>query len=385
MQDKPRHRRLPKTVSIPISEISSPELSEADQTFVKANIDFLTGKIPASLTRVPISEISPGFYIRAEDGTISHSRELDMELDREWVNAAKARIQAGLRPLLDLFWNPHRPPSGGFVCPDDENALAAYTQLGISLVPCRIMRPKPTPRGEAALWVQVRGEKLCLAKAVPVISFDCLPAFRFDEADAPSQSLSALMQECDETATAIRSFHRGHEDAPHYHQMLFAMVQRHKRAIDTVRLLLELNRMEHALAVTRMAYEAFLNFYVDWLSPEVMGPKLQFLAEIRSWGKTRKDEADKLLPRLANFTQFLENTAEKARVSPLGSIYHDIVYPPLSLVAHQSYQNIERESQSFLDSSDLLTPLPPAKLVLWMNVITYALISRVQSDIGPAS
>jgi hypothetical protein len=190
---------------------------------------------------------------------------------------------------------------------------------------------------------------------------------------------------CDETAKAIQAFHQEDENSPDYHQMLFVLVQRHMRALDTIYRLLQLDRMEHALGIVRMAYEAFLNFYVDWLSPEFMGPRLHALAKIRSLGKYDKDKSHPLLEGLANFTEFLENTAEKARVSPLGTLYHDIVYPPLSLIAHQSYRNIEREAYSFTDFSEPAHPMPAEKLVIWINVVTTALLKRVQNDIGVAS
>lgn len=146
--------------------------------------------------------------------------------------------------------------------------------------------------------------------------------------------------------------------------------------------MIELGRTEHAEALARVAYESFLNFYVDWLSPEFFGPRLQLLSSIRAAQSRGVRSLDDELASLDNFPDLLENTSEKARVSPLGSFFHSSIYPPLSLVAHQSYIHLESELSSFeeTEATDCFGRLK--QLGRWLDVLTAALVVRVRNDIG---
>ena len=55
---------------------------------------------------------------------------------------------------------------------------------------------------------------------------------------------------------------------------------------------------------------------------------------------------------LSNFVEFFEKASDKGLISPLGSYFHSAIYPPLSLVAHQSYVNLEQEALSFVECHD---------------------------------
>jgi len=85
---------------------------------------------------------------------------------------------------------------------------------------------------------------------------------------------------------------------------------------------------------------------------------------------------------LDNLPQLLENTSEKARISPLGSFFHSSIYPPLSLVVHQSYVHLDDEASGFSDS-DLPDPAARVKqLGRWLDVLTAALVVRVRNYLG---
>jgi hypothetical protein len=105
--------------------------------------------------------------------------------------------------------------------------------------------------------------------------------------------------------------------------------------LDSILCLVDLGRIEHAEVLARVAYEGFLNFYIDWLSPEFFGPRLQLLSSVRAAQGGGDSSLDDSLSVLDNLPLLLENTSEKARISPLGSFFHSSMYPPLSLVAHQ--------------------------------------------------
>ncbi len=69
-------------------------------------------------------------------------------------------------------------------------------------------------------------------------------------------------------------------------------------------------------------------------------------------------------------------------ISPLGSYFHNSIYPQLSLVTHQSYIHLEFEASEFFDTDPDSLPLEVQQIARWMNVLTAALLIRVRNDIG---
>lgn len=130
-----------------------------------------------------------------------------------------------------------------------------------------------------------------------------------------------------------------------------------------------------------MLYEGFLNFYLDWLSPEFFGIRLQVWAALKgreTRGEKRIDD-DWLV--LQNFSSLFGNTAEKAKLSPLGQTYHDLIYPPLSLISHQAYGNVEKEASSF-DDEFRVSDMNARQIGRWLSTLSAALLSRIRNDIG---
>ena len=167
--------------------------------------------------------------------------------------------------------------------------------------------------------------------------------------------------------------------------MLHALLLRHERILDSISRMVALGRVEHASVLTRVAYEAFLNFYVDWLSPEFFGPRLQFLSAVRAAQRRGIETPDDSLAVLANLVEFFENTSDKARVSPLGSSFHTLIYPWLSLVAHQSYGFLQYEASDFRDADFLDPRSDVGQLGRWLDILTAALLVRIRNDIGIAT
>jgi hypothetical protein len=212
----------------------------------------------------------------------------------------------------------------------------------------------------------------------------------FGVEDPPFDELiSSLSNASERTRRLIRRFHLNDLEATHYHQVLHAILRRHEEFLSSIRVMVEQNRLEHAEGLARMCYEAFLNFYLDWLAPWFFGPRFQLLSAVRYAELAENDpkelkELRDSLSVLQNFTQLLETTADKARLSPLGSIFHSMVYPPLSLVSHQSYSNLEAEAVTF---SDTVTDAPPERvrqLGRWLDAITTAMVVRIRDDAGSA-
>lgn len=335
------------------------------------------GEIKTALTRMPAASIISGFFLRDAFGATEHVSNFDADM----VPFKVERIRCGFRDPLDLHWSPHAPDGGGYICPDDEVTLAAYRQLNIEFVPCRIIRPKPTPGAEAAIWIEKRGQYLGMARLVPPVIRAYQSIIGEELSDLPG-ALTRMTRLCSLSRASIKAFHEEPiRTAPiHYHQTLHAVVARHERALDSVMNLIQAGRREHALAIVRMAYEAFLNFYLDWLSPQFFGLRMQALAANRLAELGNGSNSVDWKP-LSNFPGLFENAAEKARLSPLGPIYHNHAYPMLSLVMHQSYFGIEEEACSF-DDHKSPNPVSDAQICRWLDLITAALLARVKNDVG---
>lgn len=372
------HRRLPETQQVKISSLVRDEDFVADERLVRTYESLSRGKIKVTTTRIATSQIASAYYRRNSDGSV----EYISNLKDSGVAGLQQAIRAGVRPSLDLQWNPHAPNGGGYVCADDEHSLAAYKSLNISLVPCRILRPKPLPGTEAALWLEPKGELPKLAKTIPPV-LDRVPTYLGESKPSPREALPFLRSICIRVMDQITEFHVPGNYDLHYHEMLHAVVRRHARAIDTIIDLIEKGRREHALAICRLGYEAFLNFYLDWLSPQLIGPRLQLIAELRKIEQPGSSDQNPAWNVLTNFPGLLENASEKARLSPLGSWFHNAVYPSLSLIVHQSYSGIELEANNFdAEIAESEERFSDALLVRCLDMLTAALLARVENDVG---
>ena len=359
---------------VPISQLQVDPLFRIDDQFVKLQVKLSRGEIKVSLTRLPEAEIMSGFYRRVA-GNTEHVSNL-ANLDR--VPMIASSIRGGWRPSVEVYWSPLAPVGGCYVCPDDELILAAYRALNIRLVPTRILKPKASPLTEGSVWIEERNGGVGLAREFPPLRSDNYQALSIGGSASFEEACGILTNACASVGETIRNFHSDEcESNLHYHQMLHAAVGRHRRIIGSIAKLVAENRTEHAGALARVCYEAFLNFYVDWLAPEFLGSRLQLLGIIRV---NRMDEKE--LRPLRNFKELFENTFRKARLSPLGEQFHEALYPALSLIAHQSYFYLEREATGFgevaFDDFDSINQ----KMVIWLNALTTAFLMRVGNDVG---
>lgn len=372
------HRRLPETRQVDINSLVRDPSFVTDEKLVRTYAALSRGEIKVAVTRVATSQIVTGYFCRNSDGSVEHISNLT----DSGVQGIQEAIRGGMRPSLDLHWNPHAPGGGGYVCADDEHSLAAYKNLNISIVPCRILRPKPQPGPEAALWLEPKGELPKLARTVPPL-LERVPTYLGMRKPVLAEALPYLQSLCTSVMARIAEFHVATGHDLHYHEMLHAVVRRHARALDTITALIERGRREHALAICRLGYEAFLNFYLDWLAPQLIGPRLQLIAELRKIEDPGSKNRNLAWDTLTNFPGLLENASEKARLSPLGSWFHNAVYPSLSLIVHQSYSGVEMEANNFdveVEESD--ERFSDVILVKCLDMLTAALLTRVNNDIG---
>lgn len=372
------HRRSPKTKSIKLSNIVRDEAYVANDKLVRTYASLARGEIKVASTRMSTSQITSGYYHRNSDGSIDHITNFRSS----GVAPLQKAIKAGMRPEIDLHWDPHAPSGGGYACADDEHSLAAYKSLNISLVPCRILRPKPISGAEASLWLEGKGKFPKLSKTIPP-TLDHVSTFLGEHNVLPAEAIPFLRDICVKVMTHVTEFHESANYDLHYHEMLHAVVRRHVRALDTISDLIAKGRREHALAICRLAYEAFLNFYMDWLSPQLIGPRLQLIADLRKSERPGSLDKNPNWEALTNFPGLLENASEKARLSPLGSWFHNAIYPSLSLIVHQSYSGVELEAGNFdatIEESE--ERFSNDLLVRCLDMLTAALLLRVENDVG---
>lgn len=372
------HRRSVPTTSVSVGELEVDTDFRHDVNFQSLYKNLLLGKIQCAYTRLPIDQITSGFYQHSDKGIelVSNFRRLPTGAQK----ALLANIRRGNRPQILVYWNSMTPGNCKYVCPDDEHTLAAYRELNISMVPCTILRPTKQKLDEASIWMKQSGNIVTFSRAVSPLE---VPAEKLD-LDFSSNFevyVDFLIEKCGKLRTVIKQFHIGVSEDIHYHQMLYAFLLRHERGLETISLLASSGRVEHASVITRMSYEAFLNFYVDWISPTFIGPRIQLLSAVRYKGQSQSRSLSELQV-IGKLERLLEVTSEKARISPLGTPFHKMIYPPLSLASHQSYVALAFESKDFSDDAPRGSYQDQRQLLLWLNMITAALLRRVGSDVG---
>lgn len=384
MPKQQEHRRSPKLSSIKIADIIVDPEFIYDPRFQKLLADQAKGKTPSSLTRLPVGAIIGGFNMWA-DGAVRHVSNLDTRA----VRISELRIRQGHRPQLAVYRNPHGSDLDTWVCPDDENPLEAYRNLGVSQVPVEILQPARRPLPNGAVWVTRRADQLKFVASITPKPVESYRSYLGTKQSDHKADLAALKAAIVQTIQAVRAFHIDASEPFHYHHMLVAVLNRHNRAIDTISRLLSLKRSEHAAAIVRLAYEAYLNLHLDWLAPNLFGPRLQRLAELRRIQATpltavQRQELKEIEGNFGGLTGLMETVAQKAALSPLGGL-HARIYSDLSSVAHQRYGHLEAEANAFDFIAKPEDELTQARwLVASMDFVTAALIHCVEDDIGTA-
>lgn len=370
------HSRLTTTMQVSPAEIYYDPEFIADKRFVEMVSQLEKGRMMCAYTRLPLNAVTSGFYKRSNDETVHVTN-----FKGDHLPAAQRVIRGGTRPIIDVYWSPLASNGGGYVCPDDELMLAAYKALNFGFIPCKVFKPKKVEASEGSIWLEQRGKHIALVKAVaPTLA--SYASFVGDKLIPFHDLIRLLKEKCLDARKSLISFHQDDGSNVHYHQMLHALLRRHERVLDSIDQLVTLGRAEHAAVLVRVAYEAFLNFYIDWLSPEFFGSRFQLLAAIREAQEKGAQSSSQNLDVLENLVSFMENTSEKARVSPLGSFFHNVVYPPLSRIAHQSYAYLEYEAADFYSEDQPDPPSRVKQIGRWLDVLTATMLVRVRNDMG---
>jgi hypothetical protein len=270
--------RIPRIEEVSADEVIA-DKKEDDHNFIKLYQRYRLGKLVATATRIEIDRILPGVFIRAESGQVVQRDHAAEERHIRWMSR---EIRQGHRPPLFLYNGIFGESKGKLVCSDDVVAYHAYRNLGIVRVPAILLGKNRGLMGESGICT--RGSE-SLNRVIFDSTVAASPSFVqsfFGDIDDflklnPLEALSKLKLETDNTLSRITRFHRGSddEDELHYHHTLHSIVYRFGEILEAVALLLK-HEMPHQIRpLIRSAYELFLNFYIDWLWPEKIGPLLQ--------------------------------------------------------------------------------------------------------------
>jgi hypothetical protein len=367
---KSNHTRLPPSMLVELSNILVAKDRRSDRQFMRLYENSLLGKIDVSLTRLDEETITSGFYERSENVIRHHTN-----YDRTSILKAIVSLKSGTISPIFVYWNAHNPSSEKWVCPDDEVVLAAYRELKFKFVPCIILLPKEIPRVHGAVWL--RGENNpAYRKTVRGIPKSTINVF-FDDDSEVSNGFERSIAECSAAISLIEKYYPNIVKSTSYYEMLGCTVQIHTKNLLAIQMLLDKELYEQAVAILRMMYEGYLNFYLDWLSPEFFGPRLQYMSMI-GFSSAAKDKET-----IGSLYKLLGSVENKARLSNLGEDYYRSNYKFFSDIVHQSYSFIENPL------SDGNEPDDPSSLqksiILNCDYLTIELLRCVRNDIGDGS
>jgi hypothetical protein len=382
-------KRHPETVLMPLSQIKVDKDRPLDPAFVEIYGKYLSGKITGAFTRVDIDLIIPGFFRRQESGEYSHLGDSESQ---EITQRFMFDVKCGFRPSLCVYKAHIGPAKGKFICSDDVVSYNAYKQLGIRRVPVTVLGNHPELLNESAIITRGNPD----SKAISFVSLfahkvsaaqSCLGDDNTLKKLKAVDALSALDDFLQSTEVQIKAFHiSGRKgDEIYYHHTLYSIIYRLREILSAVSLLLSNGLAYQIRRLIRSAYDLFLNFYVDWLSPEKVGLVLQGLSALSESGS----DADKVrLERImkAKFGSLIEifgNQFEKGRISPLGPDFHRRIYSALSPSVHQDF-GVTLDYGNALESGKPyeMTQEELMANLRWLDLVVCATASRVLDDVG---
>ena len=389
-------RRLPEMVKVDPKKILS-RYDKNDDFFTELYVNHLKGKKKAALTRFSIGRIIPGFYEKNVNGSVLHQRN---KLDPKDVKSFIMSISAGRRPILSIYKHPDLNIDS-FLCSDDEVAYEAYLQLGIEKVPVVFLDYDVSSFEESALITYIRatpkGPKFFLDKLISY-SFDSLPTYiGLDSSKDFESSMDLLMENTSETLEKLRAFHfTGHLDF-HYHHTLASILHKVIQSIKAIKVLTNEYLFDQAFNQIRVLYELTLNFYIDWIAPEIIGPYLQFytVCSKQKWKNfmegaydSAKNEGwDNELIRLQKkadnkLGNLLGKVSEKATLNPLHS-KHKELYKFLSGITHQDFNTTAKYSYLLENKDSRANSTDQLKYIqLYTDLMVTQILTRISSEIG---
>jgi hypothetical protein len=380
-------KRHPTLHEVPIGGLHSDDTREHDTHFVRLYQSYMQGRIKGRWTRIHLDFVLPGL-IKHEKGKVLE--RIEYPQDKEHAYLIAAQIRKGSRPALTLYPSFLDEHKGKLICCDDLVSFYAYESLGIKTVPALVLG-KSDLGSESAIVSKftkdgsIRDLELAAKNRThAMMSLGGGKDLPFGKA---AQKLSSHIELCLESITAFDQ-HEEAERKVRYHETLFSIAYRFKEGLAALEALDERGFLLQGRPIVRSLYELFLNFYLDWLCPEQMGPLLQTLAEVgRLPGTDERRKLEKLVrERFGGLVDLCETVSQKGRMSPLGEVGHERIYSRLSPVAHQDF-SVTQEYVHLLSSGN---PVVPSQeeiefLINVLDIVICATANRILDDVGAAA
>lgn len=336
------------TVRMKVGDLKFDNTYEIDPILSDKHKKFAQGKSKLFVTRLSIDRITPGFYKPTKKGLIyiyNRPETKDIEI-------VKTVIKQGHRPPLYLYPS-IKPEDNSFLCSDDLLTYNAYFELGITKPPVAIYASK---KGIEESCYIVKGgiDKEGLYNFVDGFHYHTykeLPlAWKEKGEMSPKEFFLSSASALKQAKFRLNSFHL--EGAIHYHHTIYSIIDRVSTSLNSIEMLFKNANYLCAASIVRTMYEVLLNFYIDWLSPDIMYMYLQLSSVSktkermdaynlgsessikRGYGKCR---ANKIKDSHQRCDQLASKVSEKAKMYPIDDRLHSKLYSSLSKIAHHSF------------------------------------------------
>jgi hypothetical protein len=385
------------SVEVPVNKIRVRDDVEHDPIFHNMYTRFLRGKLTTTSSRLPLAMIAEGFYRPGDDEQVEYRCD---NPDPSIVRYIMKMMRRGHRPPLYVYKNIKPDDPRPFVCPDDVAPHRAYTQLGIAVVPVHILSRGETPLTESGIVMRSYPTKRPVWPPVHMegtiaTTHRMVPGFLgMNLRDDHVASLDLLREPVQEAMRKLDAFHDRDDSSFHYHHTLHSYLYRLDEAIHACSVLIKEDLWYPTVPVLRSIYEASLNFYLEWLSPESTHLYFKLNSTL-----TKKD-VDRVITASAlgadagedrswkasvkRMTTLAGNVREKAALSPTGVDFHERIYSFLSGVAHQDFHMVAEYANTFLGASDRpnLGETDQRFIIQCLDVVAGMICTRVMDDIG---
>lgn len=310
--------------------------------------NFSEGKLKLFLTRLQIYRITPGFYKPTKSGLVYVYKKPQSK----HIEKVKTAIRQGHRPILYLYHS-IKPDDDSFLCSDDLTAYNAYLELGISKPPVAIYASKKGV--EESCFILKGGmdkaEDYNYVDGFHYHTYKELPLKLREKGEmSPKVFFEESISQLNKAREKLVLFHV--EGQIHYHHTVSAILERVTTSLVSIEMLFKEEHYLCAASIVRTMYEVLLNYYIDWLSPDIMPMYLQVNSVTSS--KERMDgyniafkervkkgisktRATKLKESDLRCDQLASKVIEKAKMLPVDERFHRRIYSSLSKIAHHSF------------------------------------------------
>jgi len=354
---------------------------------------FCLGKLKVFLTRIQIDRITPGFYKPTQEGLVyvyNKPESRDIEI-------FKTAIRQGYRPVLYLYHS-IKPEDDSFLCSDDLLAYNAYLELGISKPPVAIYASK---KGVEESCFILRGgidksDAYNYVDGFNYHTYNELPlAWREKGEMSPKDFFAESIVQLKIAKALLISFHL--EGEIHYHHTVYSIIERVTTSLSSIEMLFKEGHYLCAASIVRTMYEVLLNYYIDWLSPDVMPSFLQLNSVTSSKERINgynmafkkrikngvsKTRASKIKESELRCDQLASKVIEKAKMLPIDERLHLKIYSSLSKIAHHSFSvnELHFEEMSKPDSANYKDMI--FEIIGVSDFVVKQVLNMINGDIG---